>query len=574
MRKAHSAFKCSLLAATAVAAASFQTAHADSMDDKVVAIEKQIQALKGELHHVRSELARRDKDIVAAHQEAKQAQETAIRSEAAARQATHALDMQPAGNLGSIVGITRSSPAYDSATSAQLADGGKTQGALRLGPVTITVGGFIEAASVFRTTSEGADIASSWNGIPFRNNVAGNLSEFRETARQSRVSLLAQSDVGKYTHLAAYLESDFLGAAPTANSTESNSYNPRLRHGYLTIDRSDMGLHLLAGQTWSLLTQSTSEITPRKELTPFTIDAQYVPGFVWTRQPQIRLWKTLDNHRVNIAMGLENPQTSMYVGPNQVTTAGQSATDTALGGATVTYAQAGGSGYAGTNNYSLDPAPDITAKVAFDPGYGHYELFGVARFLRTHVTYNGSGTSQVVPAGGGGASFVIPMFNKKVTLQGNFLAGVGIGRYGSSQLPDATLGRNGDPVPLPEVMAMVGVVGHPRPSLDLYAYVGTEQEGSRSYSANGKGYGYGSPLYSNVGCSIEGAAAGTCVGNTSGIVQGTTGFWWRALKGPYGTVQTGLQYSYTERTAFKGLGGSPVAHAHIAMFSIRYYPFQ
>jgi hypothetical protein len=35
-------------------------------------------------------------------------------------------------------------------------------------------------------------------------------------------------------------------------------------------------------------------IIPRKEVTPLTIDAQYVPGFTWARQPQFRIVKDFD----------------------------------------------------------------------------------------------------------------------------------------------------------------------------------------------------------------------------------------------------------------------------------------
>jgi len=49
---------------------------------------------------------------------------------------------------------------------------------------------FIEAASIFRTRNETADIASDFNtGIPMPNNPNYHLSEFRESAHQSRLAL-------------------------------------------------------------------------------------------------------------------------------------------------------------------------------------------------------------------------------------------------------------------------------------------------------------------------------------------------------------------------------------------------
>ena len=171
------------------------------------------------------------------------------------------------------------------------------------------------------------------------------------------------------------------------------------------------------------------------------------------------------------------------------------------------------------------------------------------------------------------------MIKGRLDLQGNVLVGEGIGRYGSAQLPDATFSRTGAPLPLPEVIAMVGLVGHPVKSVDLYGYVGTEQIAHReSFTEGGKGYGYGSPLYSNVGCNIEQPIATTlaqpCTANTSGVVQGTIGTWWRFLKGDFGTMQTGVQYSYTRKTAFDGKGGSPSTDDNMVFFSFRYLPFQ
>ena len=77
----------------------------------------------------------------------------------------------------------------------------------------------------------------------------------------------------------------------TSNENESNSFVPRIRNLYAALDANEYGMHVLAGQNWSLATMNSKGITPRNEVTPPTIDSQYVPGFVWKRQPQIRLVK-------------------------------------------------------------------------------------------------------------------------------------------------------------------------------------------------------------------------------------------------------------------------------------------
>ncbi len=75
------------------------------------------------------------------------------------------------------------------------------------GGVRVTLGGFIEAATIFRTRNEESDIGSSYNtGIPFENSPGWHQDEFRGSARQSRISLLVQGDVDPETHLTSYIE--------------------------------------------------------------------------------------------------------------------------------------------------------------------------------------------------------------------------------------------------------------------------------------------------------------------------------------------------------------------------------
>jgi hypothetical protein len=85
-----------------------------------------------------------------------------------------------------------------------------------------------------------------------------------------------------------YYEMDFLGGAPTGNSRESNSYNPRIRQLWFSYDNDYWHSHFSAGQMWSLLTQNRVGIINQAENIPLTIDAQYVTGFNWARQPAIR----------------------------------------------------------------------------------------------------------------------------------------------------------------------------------------------------------------------------------------------------------------------------------------------
>ena len=63
----------------------------------------------------------------------------------------------------------------------------------------------------------------------------------------------------------------------------------RLREAYATADKNEWGTYILGGQAWSLLTLFKDDMTRREEDIPLTIDAQYVPGFSWTRNLQFRV---------------------------------------------------------------------------------------------------------------------------------------------------------------------------------------------------------------------------------------------------------------------------------------------
>ena len=96
--------------------------------------------------------------------------------------------------------------------------------------VTVTLGGFLAAESIYRQHDQASDISTSFASIPYANNSVGQTQELRFTARQSRISALVQGSPSPQTRLGFYSELDFQGGAQTANSNESNSYTPRLRH--------------------------------------------------------------------------------------------------------------------------------------------------------------------------------------------------------------------------------------------------------------------------------------------------------------------------------------------------------
>jgi hypothetical protein len=351
--------------------------------------------------------------------------------------------------------------------------------------IELTLGGFLEAATIYRSRNLTADIGTPWNTIPFPNSPNDHRSEFRFTARQTRLSLLAQGRVDADTALPGYVESDFLSAPTDANGVETNSYSPRLRHAYVTLDRSDLGLHILGGQDWTFLTLFNHGLTPRQERLPLTIDNQLVPGFTRVRQPQIRVVQDLDS-TTSVGLSLESPQASVFSGPNAPLVP-------------TTFGNTGGLHLNPLATYSTDIAPDIIAKVAYDPdGWGHYEAYGIGRLFRSRAAFK----NDTVWGGGGGLAAVYPLIPHQLEVQGQFLAGYGLGRYGPGLLPDVTLKASGVLAPIPEIQAMVGLVGHPTDTLDLYLYAGIEEAGRTAFTLAGKAFGYGNALYNNSGCLV------------------------------------------------------------------------
>jgi hypothetical protein len=432
--------------------------------------------------------------------------------------------------------------------------------------IAITLGGFVEGASVYRQRDSNNDIATSYNTIPFDNNSVAQTNQFLFTARASRFSLLAQGDVNAATHLSAYTELDFQGAAQTANSKESDSYTPRLRQEFATVDWDDLGLHLLAGQAWSLVTLNSAGISPFTVVNPPTDDSSYIPGFTWARQPQLRITKDFDE-QLWVALSLENPQTTFYTGPNALPS------DVHL-----TYEAAGtGLGFNSANELSLNHLPDVIGKVAYDLPLAdrrvHVEAIGLYSDFYERLNYSNENTS----GGGFGGGLIVPVFPAYLDFQLSGLAGKGIGRYGSGQLTEVTFDPAGHIQPIHEVIALAGLTLHATPRFDVYLFAGEDKESAQYYdlvSSSGKitPYGYGNPLYSNSGCVSE-TATGSCVGNEARVEQATTGFWWRPYLGAFGTIRWGIQYSHTEYQTFEGKGGAPGAIQNMVFASFRYYPF-
>ncbi len=428
--------------------------------------------------------------------------------------------------------------------------------------ITITPGGFIAAETTFRNHAEQTDVLSSFNGIPYNGDPRDSLKEFRATARQSRLSLLAEGKVGS-AKLTGYWEADFLGAAPTANENQSNSFTPRQRILFAQA-AFDSGWSFTAGQTWSLDTMNKKNIEARGEWVPATIEAQYVVGYNFARLYTARVAKTFADKKITWAAAAEN-EAVLPSGSIPATVIG-------LPGAA---GSAGTASLGNGANYTTAIAPDFITKLAFDPGWGHYEIKGIVRSFRDHVLNTTTNNKEIGGAIGFGA--ILPLVKNKVDFIAQGQYGAGNSRYNDSGNADIIIRPDGAIEKVHSTNALVGFETHPTPKFDWYVYGGTEYQ-QRAWGIEGTttyGYGPSNATYSKCNANESTFSCGAPFKNLS---QFTTGFWYRFYKGGYGTLQYGMQYSYTKKIGWWGLNGAagspsftPNGDMHMVYTSFRYY---
>ncbi|MGA2347082.1 MAG: hypothetical protein ABSF93_13805, partial [Candidatus Sulfotelmatobacter sp.] len=403
--------------------------------------------------------------------------------------------------------------------------------------------------------------------------------------------------------LSSYVSADFLSAGVTSNSNQTNSYTLRLRQFWAQA-KFNSGLTLSVGQMWSLVTENgvgialDDDLGKTNDARPKVIDPSYNVGFVFARQFGYRVTQKLGD-KVAIAFAIENPQAT-------VTTHGN-ASNFLVG-------ETGASNsYNTTANYSFNPAPDIIAKIAFDPGFGHYEIFGIAdRFTgrvfpcAEDVT---AGTPPVITTVGpscpsladggtaaaafnsskeGGGIGASARFNiaKRVVIGIKGFGGSGVGRYGPGGLPDVSVNGDGSLHLVKNLMGLTTLELHLTKKLDFVGYGGVEFAGrTASFDPLGKAgagavVGYGAPTFNNSGCFTEtvpgagGFAPGTlanCTADTRAVIEGTTGFWYKFYSGPKGSFRFGADYAYVTRNAWSGTGGEPHGIDNMIFTSFRYY---
>jgi len=445
--------------------------------------------------------------------------------------------------------------------------------------INITPGGYAEAAFVRRSRALSADLPTPFNSLTMPGASQSQVPEFFGSGRQSKITTFVNGRL-KNVDLSSYVSADFLSSGVTSTSTSTNSYTLRLRQAWAQAKFAN-GWSFLGGQAWSLATENGKGISPDDDLgrtndaRPKTIDPSYNVGFVFTRQYGIRVTKTFGD-KVALAFAMENAQGTLTTHGN---------------GDNFLLGQAGASNsYNTTSTYTFNPSPDLIAKAAFDPGFGHYEVFGLYdRFAdrvfpcgevasattlcggSTVAGPNALGAYNSAKNGGGiGASARWTIAHHLVFgLKG--LGGSGIGRYAPGGLSDVSINADGT-LHLIKNLEGLSTLEWKSKKFDIYGYGGVEyaQRTASFDPITGKEVGYGAPLFSNTGCYTELPPAvntgftpttlSSCTADTRALIEGTVGFWYRFYSGPRGRFQFGTQYSYVTRDTWSGVGPSGAGH--------------
>ena len=561
-----------LMLAACVASTSFASdatppakkTHKKAAATKGPSVEDQIQQLRedmqNQINQLKDDLASKDAQLKQAQQQAADAQAAAAK----AQQATSEQEQAASQNTAAVTALqstvtdlkaNASSLAITvSDESSKIRKEMESPDALHYKGITLSpAGSFLAAETVWRQGATGGDINTAFTGVPLDHADAANLSEFQGTGRQSRLALKATGKLSSAT-LTGYYEMDWLGTGITSNNNQSNSYVLRMRQLWADA-RFNNGWDFSAGQGWSLATETTKGLQRTSEILPSTIDPQYTAGFVWTRQYGARVTKDFGN-KFFVGISAENAETLNPAGANLPT-------NLLIGSPGV-----GGGLYNSTANYSFNLTPDFVAKLAVEPGWGHWELFGIGRSFRDRIYPTATGATpynDTVWGGGIGGGFRGPLLNKKVSIGLKGLWGQGVGRYGSSTIADVTLRPDATISPLHGFSALSTVEFTPTPRLSAYLNYGGDYIG-RDWAVDpvsGKNVGYGTYDTDMSGCNIEATTGGSfspstpakCKGNNKDVQEFTAGYSYNFYKGPKGTFRYGLQYALFRRDLWSGNGG-------------------
>jgi DNA-binding protein H-NS len=443
-----------------------------------------------------------------------------------------------------------------------------------IGSAQFTPGGFADLTNFFRSKDMGSGIGSSFNGIPFNNALPlAALTEDHFSLQNSRLLLRVDSKVAG-GDVIGYVETDFLGFTNDNLNVTSNSTT--LRDRLYFIDYRKGAFEFLGGQDWSILTPSRTGIAvmPADVFNTQDMDTNYQLGLTWERTPQFRITLHPSN-TVAFAVAIENPQ--QYTGsavtfpttPIAFNTS-QVNTGTSLNGAAIAASPA-----TTTNSLATpDVAPDLIAKIAFDPhppGHAiHLEAYGLFRTFRINTfTAAGSLGSTTIHGAAGSFNSNFEIFKNFKIYETAFYSAGGGREIGNTNVPDFIVtpaATTTSLLGLSPVHSDAGILGfeyQTTPKFMVYGYYGYVYIG-RNYSLTGCGAtgtspcGYGFP--------------GSANSNDRSLYEPTIGFiptFWRNPN--YGALSMITQFSYLNRDPWVVAANAPRnAHLFMAYVDLRY----
>jgi hypothetical protein len=417
--------------------------------------------------------------------------------------------------------------------------------AIQIGSAAFTPFGFMDFTSVTRSTNTGGSLATSFGTIPFNNTAAGQLSETRFSAQNSRLGLRVDSDFDDLKVL-GYVETDFVGTPSASENVTSNSATMRMRAYFVDLMKGDW--EFLAGQDWSLMTPNRKGLSPIPSDLFYTqdVDLSYQSGLIWARQPQVRLVYHASPEWA-AGLSLENPD--QYVGSAVTLPSNFNAASV-------------DNGSNGTATPNL--IPDVIGKIAYDTKIGgfpfHADAAGLFREFKINTLVTGANpVSTNASASGEAVSLNMNVgVAPGLALIENAFYGDGGGRYiANGNAPDfIVLPANAAGVdtlsPVHSRSILGGFEWDATPANKLYAYyslVNISNDFAPTGAASNVGYGY----------------VGSANTNNKSIEEYTIGDADTIWKKPgYGDLKFLIQTSYLDRMPWYVAPGTP-ANAHLGM---------
>ncbi|MFZ1056156.1 MAG: hypothetical protein WAN79_10830, partial [Opitutaceae bacterium] len=473
---------------------------------------------------------------------------TSLKQELAASQAAAPAPAAPAA-MPAATGATATSPTNAAPTTGNMVDNQPASPlSFNIGIAKFTPFGFLDFTGVYRNEATGSAIGTSFNSIPYSNGSTGQMSETKFSAQNSRLGLRVDSTV-EGTKVLGYVETDFLGNAPTNLGVSSNSDTLRMRVYF--VDLKNGPWEFLAGQDWSMLTPNRVGLSPVPSDIFYTndMDTNYQAGLTWARQPQFRVvYHATDEFTMGLSV--ENPD--QYVGSAVVLPSAFTATEVDTGSATT----------------QPNPFPDVIAKAAYDTKLvnglpWHFEVAGLLRSYKINTYTSAINTDETAEGGGLTAGLDLELV-KGLSFIGTGFYSYGGGRYINGlgpdfivSVPDSTGAYH---IELEKATSSIlGFEYKAVPEDTVSAYWSTVGFGQRySELSNGTYVGYGYP----------GSANSQNKSIDEYTLANTYTFW----KNPaYGALQFIAQVSYVERQPwYIAKGGLSKADATMVFLDLRY----